>query len=169
MLQVFRAALLSSLLVATVLACTSSATSSGSDPVAEGDASASSPAVDGASCSYFAPADATATAAECAEGCTAVQGNVLDEEKGCAHQASFLGCLNCPEGCGGAMEGGCFRNVDDGRVVYVAPAFMMVNRPGWAHCTSDEHDRVAKALFGEPQNGVDPNFCGANVSDASTD
>ncbi|CAN5923727.1 hypothetical protein BH11MYX4_BH11MYX4_21060 [soil metagenome] len=122
------------LLGLAVVACTSASSPSAGDA---GDAEAGS-------CSYFAPSGTLVSpTTACTGACSGVRADVLDERNGCIDRNTFLGCLDCPEGCGGGMEGGCFKNVDDGRIISPYPAFTLEDRVGWVHCTQAERDRLA--------------------------
>ncbi|MBX3187781.1 MAG: hypothetical protein KF819_12230 [Labilithrix sp.] len=100
------------------------------------------PASEAAQCILPLPID-TPTSSSCPAGCVEVIATQLDGANACV-RAVLLGCISCPQGCGGAPEGPCYKNVDDGRVVR-APTYAVDGRPDWVACTAAEEAQIGTA------------------------
>lgn len=93
-------------------------------------------------CSLPLPVDTPPTAT-CPSECVAVIARQLASAATCARPV-LLGCITCEAGCGGAPEGPCFRNVNDGRLVR-APTYAVQGRQEWVSCTTAEESQIATA------------------------
>lgn len=105
---------------------------------------------DGAVCIFpgprntpWRPADKT----KCPTGCLPVEATELDPSGTCARRV-LLGCLGCPDGCGGRLEGPpCLKYVPDGRIFWGAPGYTTDGNEDFVECTQAEYDALrAKPL-----------------------
>ena len=145
-----------------VVAASSGCSTSGSsartlDATAPDAANGGDAAADGArptTCSFpsFTPAvgeDGGLVAQSCPATCPVpVSGTELDSQAQCTRNV-FMGCIVCPDGCGGAPEGTCHKYTRDGRLVRV-PDWAVQNDgsggQGWIGCTSAEDARFNAAV-----------------------
>jgi hypothetical protein len=71
-----------------------------------------------------------------------VSGMKVDAQRRCTVSQSFFGCMACPQGCGGAPEGPCYRHVPTGQIARI-PTYAAMNDPAgsqnWVSCTSQEN------------------------------
>lgn len=88
-------------------------------------------------CQFPAPINTPPAAVSCPSDCPAVGGNQIDDSRQCV-RAVLVGCLLCPNGCGGAPEGPCYRNTTDGRIVRVPTYAVDEHKSDWVRCTAAE-------------------------------
>lgn len=91
-------------------------------------------------CTFPLPISAP-VATTCPANCVAVSGMQIDTGGQCV-RAVLVGCLSCPTGCGGAPEGPCYKNTNDGRVARV-PTYAVEKRSDWVSCTPAEDAQFA--------------------------
>lgn len=74
----------------------------------------------------------------CDLGCSSLPALQWDSTRSCKQNVVL--CFECGV-CGGGEQPGCFRNVDDGRLVSVQ-RWVMGNRPAWVECDGAENDMM---------------------------
>lgn len=135
-----RCMLVSMVLLVGVAACSTSGstkqTPSPGDPAPVGDGGPADGAPDDR-CQFPLPVNTPPAAVSCPSDCPAVSGDQIDDSRQCV-RAVLVGCLLCPNGCGGAPEGPCYRNTTDGRIVRVPTYAVDEHKSDWVRCTAAE-------------------------------
>lgn len=141
-------ALCAALIAVVGAGCGGSTTSQG-DAGASGETSSAGEAGAGAAraCVLPAPID-TPIGTACPVGCATVEAVQIDVARTCKRRV-HLGCMDCPNICGGAPEGPCLKSTVDGRIVH-APTYAMVGRSGWTGCTPEEDSLFRTSVPCEP-------------------
>lgn len=75
----------------------------------------------------------------CEVGCSSISALQWDASRGCKKTVAL--CFDCGATCGGGERPGCFKNVEDGRVVSVQ-SWVMVDRPAWVSCDATLEQQI---------------------------
>jgi hypothetical protein len=105
-------------------------------------------------------------------GCAPITGSVLDPTRNCVQKNVLLACddpcvTQC--NCGGVPEGSCYRNIADGRVVWVEPRYLFDHEPGWTGCTAAEQALMGTYALAVPACSDEADAAPNDASTVPTD
>jgi hypothetical protein len=137
--------LVSMVLLIDVAACSTSGSTTQTPPpsaTAASDGGVADGNGDAIRCPFPLPINTPPAAVSCPSDCPPAGGEQIDDPKHCV-RAVLVGCLLCPNGCGGAPEGPCYRNISDGRIVRVPSYAVHEHESEWVRCTAAEEQPFA--------------------------